>query len=231
MPLLDSVALAVFVLCWMFYEPMLKRLSIGRHLNSNMTIVRSAWMANMATRESRFIDAQLMGHALNSASFFASTNLIVIAGAAGVLFGGERSYKSLEHVVMLDPGSRLMFQIKLSLMMIILARGLLDFIWAIRQMNYTLAAIGAAPEKPSAPVAKAYGEAVAMLINPALGSFNAGVRGYYFTLACATWLAGPVPFCVATVGATGLLVWRQSSASAAKGVKRLREILDSASKD
>ncbi len=226
MPLLDIIALIVFVLCWLFYEPMLKRLSIGRHLNSNMTIVRSAWMANMAARESRFIDAQLMGHALNSASFFASTNLIVIAGAAGVLFGGERSYRSLEGVVMLDPGSRLMFQIKLTLMMIILARGLLDFIWAIRQMNYTLAAIGAAPEKPEPKVAKAYGEAVSLLINPALGSFNAGVRGYYFALACTAWLAGPIPFCLATVGATGLLVWRQSSASAAKGVRKLREILD-----
>ena len=37
MPLLDIIALTVFVLCWLFYEPMLKRLSIGRHLNSNMT--------------------------------------------------------------------------------------------------------------------------------------------------------------------------------------------------
>jgi uncharacterized membrane protein len=119
-----------------------------------------------------------------------------------------------------------MFQIKLTLMMIILARGLLDFIWAIRQMNYTLAAIGAAPEKPEPSVAKAYGKAVSLLINPALGSFNAGVRGYYFALACTAWMAGPIAFAIATIGATALLVWRQSGASAAKGVRNLRDIID-----
>jgi uncharacterized membrane protein len=83
MPLLDKIALAIFVLSWLFYEPMLKWVSVGGHLNSNMTRVRVAWMRNMALRENRFIDSQLMGHALNSASFFASTNLIVIAGPPG----------------------------------------------------------------------------------------------------------------------------------------------------
>ena len=60
MPLLDIIALTVFMLCWLFYEGLLKTVSIGQHLNSNMTVVRSAWMANAARRESRFIDAQLI---------------------------------------------------------------------------------------------------------------------------------------------------------------------------
>lgn len=226
MPLLDLIALVIFILSWLFYEPLLKWVSVGGHLNSNMTAVRAAWMRNMALRDNRFIDSQLMGHALNSASFFASTNLIVIAGAAGVLFGGERSYRSVVGMALLDPGTRMLFELKLAVVMIIIARGLLDFIWAIRQMNYTLAAIGAAPLSGPAQDLEAYGKAVGLILNPALSAFNAGVRGYYFAMACTAWLAGPVAFMVATLGALALLVWRQSHASAAKGVAQIQQILE-----
>jgi uncharacterized membrane protein len=93
-------------------------------------------------------------------------------------------------------------------------------------MNYTLAAIGAAPENAPPEQLKAYGEAAARLINPALSSFNAGVRGYYFALAAAAWLIGPVPFLVATLGAMALLIWRQSGSRTAKGIAEVRAILD-----
>jgi uncharacterized membrane protein len=191
-----------------------------------MTVVRRAWMLAMARRENRFIDAQLMGHALNSASFFASANLIIIAAAAGALFGGESTYRSVVGVALLDRVPRIIFEIKLGLVTVTLARGLLDFIWSIRQMNYCLAAIGAAPEGASKTELKAYGEAAAGLINPALSSFNAGVRGYYFALAAAVWLIGPIPFLAATLGAMTLLVWRQSGSRTARGIAAIRAILD-----
>jgi len=70
-----------------------------------------------------------------------------------------------------------------------------------------------------------YGSAVALILNPALSAFNAGVRGYYFALACTAWLAGPAAFMTATLGALGLLVWRQSHASGAKGVAQIHQIL------
>ena len=112
------------------------------------------------------------------------------------------------------------------MILLVLARGLLAFIWAIRQMNYTLAAIGAAPETAATHIHDRYGQAMSLLINPALGAFNAGVRGYYFALACTAWLVGPIPFAVATLCAVALLVWRQSRSSSAKGVRLLRELLD-----
>ena len=227
MPRLDLAALAVFAAAWLLYEPILK--SVSRQagaINTNMTVVRRAWMLAMARRESRFIDGQLMGHALNSASFFASANLIIIAAAAGALFGGESTYRSVVGVALLDRVPRIVFEIKLGLVTIALVRGLLDFIWSIRQMNYTLAAIGAAPESASAEQRKAYGEATASLINPALSSFNAGVRGYYFALAAAAWLIGPIPFLAATMGAMALLIWRQSASRTAKGIAAIRAILD-----
>ena len=227
MAVLDAVALAIFAAAWLFYEPILKRVSRRAGvINTNMTVVRRAWMANMTLRENRFLDSQLMGHALNSASFFASANLIIIAAAAGALFGGETTYESVAGVALLDQVPRVIFELKLALITVTLARGLLDFIWSIRQMNYCLAVIGAAPEQAPRGQLQVYSDAAASLLNPALSSFNAGVRGYYFALAAAAWLLSPWAFLAATLGALNLLIWRQSRSRTAKGIRQVREILE-----
>ena len=111
-------------------------------------------------------------------------------------------------------------------MVICLARGLLDFIWSIRQMNYCIAAIGAVPISVADESRTAYGDLVARILNPALSSFNAGVRGYYFALAAAAWLFGPWSFMGATLGATLLLVWRQRRSPAAEAIRDLRRRLE-----
>ncbi|MDP1631197.1 MAG: DUF599 family protein [Caulobacter sp.] len=228
MPDADIAALGFFAFCWLFYEPLIKTLSRDGLLNSDMTVIRGAWMGEMSRRESRFMDGQLLGHALNSASFFASSNLLLIAAAAGVLFGGEKAFASISSLVLIKTSTRLLFELQLSVILIVLARGLLDFIWSIRQMNYCLTIFGATPEDPAAPAGlrAAFAEAAGMILNPALSSFNAGVRGYYFALAAAAWLFGPVSMIIATLGAVSLLVWRQRHSSAARAIRTLRRTLE-----
>jgi len=191
-----------------------------------MTVVRRAWMVNMAGRENRFLDSQLMGHVINSASFFASANLIIIAAAAGALFGGDAVWRSVRDIAIIDQAPRWLFEAKLAVVILALSRGLLDFIWSLRQMNYCIAAFGAAPETASRETLHAYGDAVASVLNPAVSSFNAGVRGYYFALAGAAWMLGPWVFMTATIGAMGLLFWRQRRSRAAGGIRAIRALLD-----
>ena len=227
MHLLDTIVLSVFAACWLLYEPMLKRLGEGGGvLNTDMTVIRRRWMQEMAVREIALLDGQLLGHAINSASFFASSNLILIAAAAGVLFGGDSALKTIEGIAVMAPASALVFQIKLGVVLIALARGLLDFIWAIRQMNYCLAAIGATPMWASPATLAEYAEAAGGILNPALSAFNAGVRAYYFALAAAVWLLGPTPFLAATLGAMTLLLWRQRRSRASMAVRKVRQILE-----
>ena len=225
-PPADIAALAFFLAVWLAYEPILKLLSRGSAINTDMTMLRTRWMRRMAGRESRLVDSQLMGHAINSASFFASSNLILIAAVGGALFSGESVWAEVRRLGLVEAGPRVLFGVKLGLVLLTLARGLLAFIWAIRQMNYTLAAIGAAPETASDDDRKAWGEAAGDLLNPALSSFNAGVRGYYFALAAAAWLLGPWALLVATGGAVGLLLWRQRRSRAADAVRRLRQLAE-----
>ncbi len=227
MPILDILALGLFVFAWLFYEPLLRRLGQGKNLiNTDMTVIRRRWMTEMAVREVALLDGQLLGHAINSASFFASSNLILIAAAAGVLFGGDTALKSVEGLQVLEKTAPWMFQVKLGLVLLTLARGLLDFIWALRQMNYCLAAIGATPVWSPPAVLAEYAEAAGGILNPALSAFNAGVRGYYFALAAAAWLLGPYAFLAASGGALVLLVWRQRRSRASVAVRKVRQILE-----
>ena len=220
-------ALALFALVWFAYEPLLTALARGRDvINTDMTVIRASWMKTMAGRENRFMDGQLLGHTLNSASFFASSNLILIAAAAGVLFGGEGAFRNVSSLIVLKTSSRLLFEAQIALVVISLSRGLLDFIWAIRQMNYCLAVIGAARDTEDKAYQRDYGETAARLLNPALSSFNRGVRGYYFALAAAAWLFGPAAFAAVTVAAVALLFARQRYSPAAVAIRDLRRLLE-----
>jgi uncharacterized membrane protein len=224
----DLAALGIFALAWVAYEPLLRFMARGRHvINADLIVIRRAWMREMVTRPNmRLLDSQLIGHALNAASFFASSNLILIAGAAGVLFGGEGAYRKIEDVPLLADGEPMLFGVKLALVAVTLARGLLSFIWAIRQLNYCAAVIGAAPREGPEAVLRAYAEAAAAVLTPALSASNAGVRGYYFALAASAWLFGPWAFMATTLGAVGLLAWRQAFSPAAHAMRRVRALIE-----
>ncbi len=226
MTMMDWLGLSLFFLCWLGYDPLLKLLAHrSGSLNTDMLTVRRAWMTAMTHREIRLLDSQLLGHSINSGSFFASSNLLLIAGVAGILFGGDQALRGFAAVGAEAVPVRLL-EAKLGLILLCLARGLLDFIWSIRQMNYTLALIGAAPEVHSEADKLAFGQATAEVLNPALAAFSQGVRGYYFALAAASWLFGPVWLCAGVVSAFALLVWRQSGSPAARAIRTARRLLD-----
>jgi uncharacterized membrane protein len=224
----DLLALAVFLVAWIGYVPLVKRLARGRHrINADMLIVRGAWMRAMTRRPlQRLLDSQLIGHALNTASFFASSNLILLAAAAGALSGGDALYNLVRDVPLATPAPRGLFELKVGLIAATLARSLLDFIWCIRQLNYAVALVGATPRRGSEERMAAYAAAAAGLLNPALSAFSSGVRGYYFALAAAAWLFGPAALLVATISGMALLIWRQSASRAANAVHQARLLLE-----
>jgi uncharacterized membrane protein len=224
---LNYVALGLFALCWLFYQPLLALLGQrgGAVINADLTVLRVAWMRNMARRDNRLMDGQLLGQTLSSSSFFASSNLLLIAASSGALFGGQ-AFHNVSNLIVVKTSSRLLFEGQLALVVVTLARGLLDFIWAIRQLNYALAAVGATPPHVDEATSRRFGELVGRLLNPALGSFSSGVRGYYFALAAAAWLFGPIPFIAATIGAMALMIWRQRSSPAATAIAELRRLIE-----
>ena len=230
MEILDVVSIVYFVVIWVALEPLM---AIGwpsrkDSLLVDMVRIRAAWMRETLTRDNNFIgDAAILGHTINSASFFGSANLIVVVGLSSALFT-EPTYGTGEGIIAKfaaqDP--TWFFQCKVLLIMATLLRGLSDFIWAVRQINYCLAAIGASPSRQEERDITAWTNALTLVLNPALRSFSVGVRSYYFTVAGAFWFLGPIPFIVATTLSVGLLIWRQTWSDTAKGVTAIRNLLD-----
>ena len=71
----DWIALTIFLVAWLLYEPLLKVGSRpGDVTTSDLTVIWRTWMRNMVARDNRFMDGQLIGQALSSNSFFASSN-------------------------------------------------------------------------------------------------------------------------------------------------------------
>lgn len=227
LPVIDLVALGVYLVCWLFYEPLLKTAGRpGGLINSDMTVIRMAWMRKMVVRENPLVDGQIIGQVLNSNTFFASSNLLLIAAAAGALFNVDQTFEAASELAAIRTSSRTLFELQFGLVIVALARGFLAFIWSIRQLNYTLAAVGAAPSGDKDAFGTEYAAAVARLLQPALSAFNSGIRGYYFAMAAAAWLFGPYAFLTATLGAVALLYWRQKRSKTAKAVAAIRQLLD-----
>jgi uncharacterized membrane protein len=223
---LDIAGLVIFIFCWLGYEPFLRRISKSRGLiTKDLSVVRRAWMQEMTVREVKLFDSNLMAHAVNSATNFSSANLLLIAAVAGVLFGGHLPLKSMT-ALGFDVSSTQLFQIKMALVLVCLSRGLLDFIWSLRQMNYCAAAMGSMPENMDEELAARFSSAVTNILEPAMTSFSQGVRAYYFSLAAAAWLWGPFYLAAASIGAVALLGWRQSRSQSARGLRQLRELLE-----
>lgn len=220
MPLIDTLGLCFFLIIWFFYEPLLPRLTGGRRsINDRMIAIRQAWMTALVRREVRITDSQFLGHTINSASFFGSANMIAIAALAGFMFSGDANIKGLTQFGFLDSGPIWMLGTKVALMLLTLARGMLDFVWAIRQLNYCLAAIGSIPDPLSDAQRNAWAKGLSAMLSPALRTFSRGVRSYYFALAASGWFFGPLALVGTTIFATILLAWRQTRSPAAQAVE------------
>ncbi len=223
----DLAAAVLYLVVWVVYGPVMSRLGQAHSINTDMAAVRLRWMRHMALRrDNRLIDGQLTGHILSSASFFTQSNLILIAATAGVLFGGDRAYVALKGLPVVAHAPRLLFTLKIALITVTLARSLLDFIWAIRQLNYMVALVGAAPDRADDPRLLRYGELCGKVMNTALSTFNSGVRGYYFALAAAAWVFGPAALAAATAGAVALLGYRQLGSVTARDIRLARAELE-----
>ena len=223
----DGASLLLFFLAWAGYPLLLSWLGRRGAINTDMMRIRLFWMREMVHEpERRLLDGQLLGHTLNTANFFSSTNLIMMAAVAGALFGGERTYHAILDVPLLSHAPRLLFEFKLILVLGALAGGLLDFIWSIRQLSYCLTLIGAAPAQGPSDLLDRYAQAAGDIFNRAQASHTSGVRAYYFALAAAAWLIAPLAFAAATVSAVALLLVRQLASPSALSMREARAIID-----
>ncbi|MFO1153836.1 MAG: DUF599 family protein [Rhodospirillales bacterium] len=207
---LDLTALAVFFCIWIGYSTLLDgRFRRPSSINSNMLKVREAWMRGLLRRGLRMMDSMLIGHTIHSASFFASTTIILLAGLIGVLGSAERIHAAaLSLATPFGRGPQALFEIKVLLLIAIFVYAFFKFTWAIRQFNYFCGILGSAPEADRTQDQKMAPE-MTVVLSHAVWQFNAGIRAHYFALAALGWFLHPVIFMLMTAMIPVLLIRRQ----------------------
>ncbi|HEV7369336.1 DUF599 domain-containing protein [Arenibaculum sp.] len=220
--LLDAVAFVWFVALWGTYNVVMDRfLSRLPVMNRQMALVRRVWMERFLDRDNRIMDGQLLGHTIGSVTFFASTTMLVVAGIVGVLGAVDAAYEVVMHLGFTARTSKAFFELKLLLLVAILAYAFFKFTWALRQYNYTCALLGSAPLGPlDEATRRAVAGTLSDAISASIGAFNGGLRSYYFALAALTWFIQPWAFMAATAWVVGLLLYRQLASKFFHAVKR-----------
>jgi len=150
---LDATALGVFAVIWLVYNTLFDgRLLRPNSINAKMVDVREAWMRRLLRRDNRIVDATLIGHSIRSATFFASTTILVIAGLVGVIGSAETVHGAIVDLsVFLRTGTQALFEFKIFMLISIFVYAFFKFTWAIRQFNYFSAIIGSAPDAHELP--------------------------------------------------------------------------------
>lgn len=220
--ILDQIAFVWFLLAWGLYNLAFDYLPRARFaINHHLKALRRCWVERMLGRDNRVMDSMMLGHAMHSVTFFASTSMIILAGLAGLLGGIDSVQRLVASLAFSEPASRELFELKVLLLAGIFVYAFLKFTWSIRQLNYALVLLGAMPPPPVPPaLAVSWAVNTAEVLSRAIVSQNAGIRAYYFSLAAVAWMIGPTLFLIVTTCMVGVLVRRQLWSNTFRAIRR-----------
>ncbi len=172
---------------------------------------RSEWMANMAVRENRMVDIQVLANIARGNSFFASTSVFV-TGALAALFGNVEELQLLAaKFPFLRQTTVFMWQLKTLFLMGIFIYAFFKFAWAYRLSHYTGIMIGATPIATgrNKKQCSEHAERAAVLAGSVGRHANSGLRAYYFGIATLGWFIHPLIFMLTMLGVVLVLYRRE----------------------
>jgi len=209
---IDLAALVWFLLVWNGYTFFADRLKKGGlSLHTVMKKHRAGWMHQMLRRENRIVDATIMSTLMRSVSLFSSTTLLILAGLLAVLGAVDKAQALVQGIPFVIEVSKTTWELKLLTLVLIFIYTFFKFAWAVRQFNYSVILIGAAPPPAEAdtPEARAFATGVGDVIALAVSNFNRGMRAYYFGLAALSWFLHPLLFALVTLWVVGVVYRRE----------------------
>ncbi|MBL8697150.1 MAG: DUF599 domain-containing protein [Alphaproteobacteria bacterium] len=207
----DLFAFAVFAIAWAGYSWFADRRFAEHGLMGATARHRIRWMEQMLARENRIYDSTLVANISRSPNFFAQTSLIILGGLIAVIGAGERVSGLVAEVPFAQRTEAAAWHLKLGIEVIIFIYAFFKFTWSMRQFNYLMIVMGAAPPHGS-DAARQEGRAVvaraARMSDIATENFNSGIRAYYFGLAALGWFVHPLLLAAASALVV-LVLWRR----------------------
>ncbi len=202
LPLADAIAVLWMLVTWCAYTLIADQLSWDkREVARVMHNHRIQWMQRMLDRDMRMPDVMIIVAHIRSGTLFASTSILILAGIVAILGNIGRLSTVITELSFAATASKELLELKVFMLLAIFVYGFFKFAWCLRQFNYALILIGAAPDKEDCndEIRKNYPQRTALLLTRASGTFNRGLRAYYFGLATLTWFIHPWMFVFACV--------------------------------
>ncbi len=189
-------------------------------LASVLLLYRKQWMLRLLKRENRIADASLLDQLRSSASFFASTSMLVIAGLVTCMTSSDEGLIILSYLPLATTNTHELWEYKMLVMAAIFIYAFFEFSWSLRLYNYVAVVIGSAPLVEEIGDCQArtetFSETSAKIISMAAKHFNYGLRAYYFSLATLSWFVSVWCYLLLVTGIVILLYHREFHSKALK---------------
>jgi len=211
---LDAAALVFFLAGWWLLGWLIDSSPWHRHtLSAAMKTQRREWMRQMAAREMRLVDANIITGLQQATSFFASTALLAVGAGFALLTAADTIIGAFEQSVVRVQIDRSTFYVKTAVLMALYAYAFFKFGWAYRLFNYSAVMLAATPEAGKPGVEEA-AQSVAEMNIAAAGQFTQGLRAFFLAIAILAWFITWWTFLIAAAVVMFALANRQFNSRA-----------------
>jgi len=187
---LDFIAFGAFIVAWLVFE-FLTDYAVLRldSLSALMSRQRRSWMLEMANRDLRMIDNQIMNGLQNGAAFFGSASIFAIGGSFALMGASDQVFQVYQDLSGSEELNRQLFEFKVLGLSVIFIYAFFKFAWSYRLFNYCSIMIGSVPmpTDSNSDERKVAALAAAEMNITASRHFTAGLRGIFFALAYLGW--------------------------------------------
>ncbi|MCB2099349.1 MAG: DUF599 domain-containing protein [Rhodobacterales bacterium] len=216
--ILDYLTLAFCLACWVGYTLYSERSSTRRpNMMAAMSLRRRQWMAQMAGRDLRMVDTNILGMTVQAISMFASTSIIIVGGLLAVLGALDEARAVARSLAFVRQAPIQVWEVRILVLAGVFTYAFFKFAWSIRQYNQVAILIGACPPA-SAEDPDGIAEQAAAVGTLAALSYNRGIRAYYFGLAIPTSFIHPLLLVAATLWVVNILHRREFRSRTLKAV-------------
>ncbi|MGB7433635.1 MAG: DUF599 family protein, partial [Ahrensia sp.] len=199
------------LIAWLVFEIVNDYSPVRKHsLSFLMAERRRAWMLEMAGRDLRMIDTQIMQSLQNGAAYFGTASILAIGGCFALLGATDQVLQIYRDLPISNAVTRQLFELKVFGVTVIFVYAFFKFGWAYRLFNYCSILVGAVPmrDNGSAEARDKAALAAAEMNIIASRHFTAGLRAIFFALAYLGWFIGPWMLMVTTVFVMAVLARR-----------------------
>jgi uncharacterized membrane protein len=210
---LDWVSLAWFASCWGGYT-LYSGFSSGRkqRLQDALYAHIKDWIDVLHERDMRMVDTSVIANIERSATFLASSSLLIIAGLVTAIGSSDKVIGILSDFPLTQQASRHTWELGLLLLILIFAYAFFTFTWCMRQWGFASILVGSAnlvTVTTEAQSKRRHAETMASVVWLAIYQFNLGLRAYYFSLALLTWFIHPIVFMFCSAWVVAVLYRRE----------------------